>query len=454
MELLLGILLFLLVFFVFATTKFKSLNDKLTNENTALKSEYVSNKENFETQKKELLNLIADLKNKLKIEHDFESYIQGKQKEKLDLEEKINSYQQSIPNYQQAIDELTSKLDNLINQENVFDFGLYEYKYNFPDSSEYRQKLDLIKNEQQLMAKEGKVVLLPKNIETYETKKYFHDVSKLMARSFNSESDNMISKVKFNNVMSYEDKIVKLSESLNKFGKNFQCTISSEYLNLKLEELRLEYELQQKLYEEKEEQRAIKEQMREEEKARKEFEKALKEAQEEEKRYEKALEEAKKQLEQASDEDKQKLEAKIAELVAQLETAQQKERAVSQAQLTKCGHIYIISNVGSFGENVYKIGMTRRLEPMERVKELGDASVPFEFDVHSFIYSENAPDLENKLHKLLNDARVNKVNERKEFFKVDINQIEKILKQEKIKFELTKLAEAKEYRETLAMSNK
>ena len=145
------------------------------------------------------------------------------------------------------------------------------------------------------MAKEGKVVLLPKNIETYETKKYFHDVSKLMARSFNSESDNMISKVKYNNVMSYEDKIVKLSESINKFGKNFQCTISSEYLNLKLEELRLEYELQQKLYEEKEEQRAIKEQMREEEKARKEFEKALKEAQEEEKRYEKALEEAKKQ---------------------------------------------------------------------------------------------------------------------------------------------------------------
>lgn len=453
MGLLLGILLFLFAFFIFATVKLKSLNDKLTNDNTVLRNENIAIKDNFENQKTDILNNLAELKNKIKIASDFESYIKVKQNEKMELEDKINNYLQTMNDYQQKIDELTLNLEILVNQENIFDFGLYEYKYNFQDSADYRSKLDLIKSKQQLLTKEGKVVLIPKSVETYETKKYFYDVSKLMVRSFNAESDNMISKVRFNNVVSYEEKIVKLSESVNKFGKNFQCTISKDYVDLKLEELRLEYELQQKLYEEKEEQRLIKEQMREEEKEKREFEKALKEVQEEEKRFEKALEEAKKQLDKATDADKQGLEAKIAELMNQLESAKQKERAVSQAQLTKCGHIYIISNIGSFGEDVYKVGMTRRLEPMERVKELGDASVPFEFDVHALVYSENAPDLERKLHKFLNDHRLNKVNERREFFKVDLNRIESILRQENIKYELTKIAEAKEYRESLALLN-
>lgn len=429
------LLVLMLVFFIYTSLKLRKLNTKLSNENESL------SKENSD-----ILKTVSDLKEKIKTIMDFESYHNEKQKEISELETKINQYQVTI-------NDLNNKIDSLVNEENIYDFGLYEYKYNYQDSSSYRNKLDTIKSKQQQLTKEGQVILIPKGIESYESKKYFYDVSKLMVRSFNAESDNMISKVRFNNVTSYIDKILKLSESVNKFGKNFHCTISKEFVDLKLEELQLEYELQQKIYEEKEEQRLIKEQMREEEKEKREFEKAIKEAQEEEKRFEKALEEAKKQLDKATDTEKQGLEAKIAELMNQLESAKQKERAISQAQLTKCGHIYIISNIGSFGENVYKVGMTRRLEPMERVKELGDASVPFEFDVHALVYSDNAPDLERKLHKILNGHRLNKVNERREFFKVDLNKIESVLQQEKVKYELTKIAEAKEYRESLALLN-
>ena len=121
---------------------------------------------------------------------------------------------------------------------------------------------------------------------------------------------------------------------------------------------------------------------------------------------------------------------------------------MSMAQQTKAGHVYVISNIGSFGENIYKIGMTRRLEPLDRVKELGDASVPFTFDVHALIYSDNAPELENKLHKEFDRQKVNLVNNRREFFNVSLNEIEKIVHENNDEIEFTKIAEAKEYRES------
>lgn len=118
------------------------------------------------------------------------------------------------------------------------------------------------------------------------------------------------------------------------------------------------------------------------------------------------------------------------------------------AQQTKAGHVYVISNIGSFGDNVFKIGMTRRLEPMDRVKELGDASVPFEFDVHAMIYSDNAPELENIIHKEFDSRRVNLVNSRKEFFQVELEEIEEIAKKRNLDVEFTKIAEAREFRES------
>jgi predicted RNase H-like nuclease (RuvC/YqgF family) len=191
-----------------------------------------------------------------------------------------------------------------------------------------------------------------------------------------------------------------------------------------MEECRLQYQFTLKKKEEQDEQRQIKEQIREEQRAIKEYEKAIADAEKEEKLYRNLLEKARKHLESANDEERLIAQQKIEVLELQLAEAEAKEqRAKSMAEQTRKGHVYVISNIGSFGENVYKIGLTRRLEPMDRVKELGDASVPFSFDVHAMIYVEDAPALESALHREFTHKRVNAVNLRKEFFTTDLDSI-------------------------------
>jgi uncharacterized phage infection (PIP) family protein YhgE len=283
---------------------------------------------------------------------------------------------------------------------------------------------------------------------------------KLLLRAFNGECDAAILQVKYNNVNKLDKRINTAFETLNKLAESNRCTITPNYLNLKLQELYIKHEFQEKKQEEIEEQRRIKEQMREEERERREIEKVRKEAEQEVKRREQALEQARREIEQAVGNQREQLELKIQNLTQQLENARANEqRAISRAQMTKSGHVYVISNIGSFGENVYKIGMTRRLEPQERVRELSGASVPFPFDVHAIIFSENAPEMEKMLHQYLRDKSVNKVNEKKEFFKVSLEEIDlvvkrvaqetKTVKEAEIKF--TRLAEAEQYRKTLAI---
>jgi hypothetical protein len=273
-----------------------------------------------------------------------------------------------------------------------------------------------------------------------------------MLRAFNGECDAAISKVRWNNISNMEARIEKAFEALNKLGSTNQISITNPYYKLKLEELYLEFEMEEKIHQEKEEQRRIREQMREEEIALREMERVQKEAEDEEKRYNKALEKARQEISSATGVKFDELSQKIIELEENLRKAQEeKQRAISRAQLTKSGHVYIISNVGSFGDDVYKIGMTRRLEPMDRVRELGDASVPFEFDVHGIIYSENAPELENILHRKFEPNRVNLVNQRREFFNLKLEDISKILNDLNLTIELTKLAEAREYRESISI---
>ena len=203
---------------------------------------------------------------------------------------------------------------------------------------------------------------------------------------------------------------------------------------------------------EREEQRAIKERMREEERARREYERAMREAAKDEERLQTAMQKAREELAKASEAQKSKYEAQLAELEAKLREAEAKsQRALSMAQQTRSGHVYVISNIGSFGEDVFKIGMTRRLEPQDRVRELGDASVPFAFDVHAMIYSEDAPALENELHKRFNELRVNKVNPRKEFFRLGLTDIRNTAHEMGVTANFTMLARAQEYRETLAL---
>lgn len=158
----------------------------------------------------------------------------------------------------------------------------------------------------------------------------------------------------------------------------------------------------------------------------------------------------KNQLESASTAETEKLNSRILELQAQLSQVIVKKEEISNLANGKAGNVYVISNLGSFGENVFKIGMTRRLNPQDRIDELGNASVPFRFDVHSFIFSDDAVGLENRLHTVLNNKRVNKVNMRKEFFYVSIDDLEKIVTDIDPTAEFNRTMAAEEYRQSLS----
>lgn len=271
--------------------------------------------------------------------------------------------------------------------------------------------------------------------------------------AFNGKVDSILSKVKKDNFGTLEQKIKDSFQVVNYNGQAFRnAEITREFLDARIDELKWAIIAQELKWQEQEEQRRIKEQIREEERARREFEKAMKEAQKEEETLKKLIEKAQSQVSQANEEQKAKLEEKLKELEAKLiEAVEKNKRALSMAQQTKSGNVYIISNIGSFGENVFKIGMTRRLEPLDRVRELGDASVPFEFDVHAMIYSEDAPKLENELHKKFLLMQMNKVNPRKEFFKVGIMDIKSEIDSLGIVAKWTMTADARHYRESLAI---
>ncbi|MBP1627354.1 MAG: hypothetical protein H6Q00_1829 [Holophagaceae bacterium] len=271
--------------------------------------------------------------------------------------------------------------------------------------------------------------------------------------AFNGKVDSILSRVKGDNVGKLEQEIRDAFNLVNFNGAAFRnARIHTEYLEARLTELRWAATVQEIKLRDKEEQRRIKEQIREEERAQREFERAMREAAKEEDSLRKAMEKIQAQVDKASTEQKEKFEAQLAEMAEKLRQAEERsQRALSMAQQTKSGHVYVISNIGSFGEDVFKIGLTRRLEPLDRVRELGDASVPFSFDVHAMIFNEDAPALETALHRHFTTAQVNKVNPRKEFFRVPIRVIREELDQLGIKAQWTMTAEAREYHETLAI---
>jgi Meiotically up-regulated gene 113/Domain of unknown function (DUF4041) len=274
--------------------------------------------------------------------------------------------------------------------------------------------------------------------------------------AFNGKVDSILSTAKHNNFGKLRQQIADAYGLVNLHGEAFRnARITQEYFTSRMEELQWLVTTNDLRREEQEEQRRIRQEMREEERARREYEKAQKEAAKEQHMLEQAMAKAKAELAAASAEQKAKFEAQVKELESQIVAVEDKHaKAISLAQLTRRGYVYVISNIGSFGEDVYKIGLTRRFEPLDRVKELGDASVPFEFDVHAMIYSEDAPTLETTLQKRFEAGRVNKVNSRKEFFRTGLLPIKEVVDGLDVEVHWTMKAEAREYRETVAMEKK
>ena len=397
---------------------------------------------------------------KLKVAEDLDAMREAINKEQKEMDKLVKEKESLADQFtalkkeaEQKKEEIIVLDDEILNQE----FGFYTPKYNLENSEAYKIRLDHIRNKQKQLAKEKQATHHSDDWtlsgSKTEGRKMNNENIKMTIYSFNTDCDSAISKAKFNNIDSIEKRIRGSYTKLNKMNAKNKIEIKAEYLALKLEELHLAYEYELIKEEEREEQRRIKEEMREEQKALKEIEALKKKIEKEETHFMQEISSLKLRLDSSSDEEKAAIQHKILELEAKLALVEKdKEDVLNREQNTRAGYVYIISNIGSFGEHVYKIGMTRRLEPMDRVKELGDASVPFIFDVHAMIFSEDAPTLENALHKAFHHRRLNKVNERKEFFRVSLEEISDVVIQNHNKVvEFTKLAEAEHYRETLML---
>ena len=328
--------------------------------------------------------------------------------------------------------------------------GLYKPTFVFSTVDGYKDKLKNVRDRQREMVHDKTACIVPTkftyNGSVTEGNRLVNDWMRLMLRAFNGECDVIIDHVSFLN----KEKIKKSAESINSIGSRMNISISDKYIALKLNELTVAYDYQQFKQAEKERIRQIREDEREKAKLEKELQERRAKIIKDQKHVANELSVLSSRLESATPEESATIQSRIAELNEYTQKLQSDLANVAQReQQARAGYVYIISNIGSFGENVYKIGMTRRLDPQDRVDELGDASVPFRFDVHAFIFSEDAVTLENALHNAFASRRVNLVNLRREFFHVTLDEIEACVKQnfsETVEF--TRTATAQEYRES------
>lgn len=389
---------------------------------------------------------------------ELEKYVTPEMQNAINLEKRIKELSELSTQYEKNIQELVlgynqidetrkSELANLNNEIEekkkelitfndsilVQEFGLYEPRYDFANSSLYKDKLDSIRAQEKACIKNNTAVLgntdWTVNGSVVKGRKMVKDMQKLLLRAFNSECDETIGKIKYNNVDTSIRKIENSSNAVSKLGATMGISISKKYFDLKVQEAYLAFEYRQEKFKEKEEAKEARAQLREAAKLQKEIEEQRKKFEKEKSHYSTALSIIDRQLEYASDEERAALLEKKSELEQHLGDIEISLKDIDYREANqRAGYVYVISNVGSFGENIYKIGMTRRLDPQDRVDELGDASVPFNFDVHAMIFSDDAPALEAALHRAFEDRKVNMVNQRREFFNVTLDEIKDVIK--------------------------
>lgn len=363
----------------------------------------------------------------------------------------------TISHLENEIAQKKSQLYSLTDDIALQEYGLYQPTYEFANSDLYSERLKAIRSDQKQCIKNGTACLgnmnWTVNGSASKGKKMVQDMQKLLLRAFNVECDDIVETVKISNVDRAKERIISTSQQISKLGSMMSISISQQYINLKIQELLLALDYQQKKQEEKERIRELKEQEREEKRVQKEIEEARKKLQKEKSHYQNALDALMKQI-QSNGETPELLEKKN-NLEAELEDTAKAIANVDYREANrKAGYVYIISNIGAFGQDVYKIGMTRRLEPMERIEELGDASVPFNFDVHALIFTEDAPALENALHTAFEAQKINKINRRREFFRVNLDEIKSVVRKNFDKtVEWIDVPEAEQYRQSILLES-
>jgi hypothetical protein len=324
--------------------------------------------------------------------------------------------------------------------------GVYRYRHPLSDAVAYEKALAEIDGAVKAMTrKDGGAVLATTNWtvngSVTEGRAMVRDFSKLMLRAFNAEADTLVRGLKPYKLKSALDRLAKVAEVIERLGKTMDICISAAYYRLRARELELTTDFLQKQAEEKEAERLERERMREERKALQEIERERARLEKERQHYANALD----ALAESGD------VAGVARLREQLSDVDKAIESMDyRAANTRAGYVYLISNIGSFGERMVKVGMTRRLDPMDRIRELSDASVPFNFDVHALFFSKDAVGIETAMHERLADARVNFVNRRREFFNVTPLEVKTHLSElagELLEFQ--EVPEAIEYRQSL-----
>ena len=335
------------------------------------------------------------------------------------------------------------------------EFGFFERQYKFSDSTKYKEALDNLRKQQKDLVKSGQAgrIIVPMLLDNNKSKgkAMQNQLIKAAIRGFNGEADALLVKVSVSNVEKKIQALKKAFQQLNRMYSRNQIEITIPYLNLKIEELRLAAEFELQKQEEKELLREQRAKEREDKKLQAEIKARRKQLEKDRTHFKNMVSKVEELLKNATGEELEELQRQLSEYQDKLSELDEIEEDIDYREgHATAGYVYVISNIGSFGEDVYKIGVTRRLEPLERIRELSSASVPFQFDVHALIFSEEAFALETELHNQLSEYKVNKVNNRKEYFKVPFEKIKALLdKHEELTIELNENAEAFEYRQTL-----
>jgi len=377
------------------------------------------------------------------------------------LNDQIALWTSEIANLRASYQEKKAVYDRLLTEVAVFDeklafaeMGVYEPHFDFTDSEEYKRNISVTREAQKVMVSAKTAVICTTSWTVDGSAARGQTMTnrniRLTLRAFNSECDAAIANARWNSINAMEKRILNAHAQIDKHNASNSVFITNEYLKLKLQELYLTHEYREKVKAERDERAEAARLQREEQRLIRDMERA----EEDEARYQRLLDKAKAEAQSVVGPKLDAFQAQIEILEKDLAEAHAKfERAQAMAERTRSGYVYIISNVGSFGDDVVKIGLTRRLDPADRVRELGDASVPFLFDTHAIIYSDDAPALERALHAEFEPVRINAQNYRKEFFKAKLDDVESAVRRLAPDAPFFKDVEAQEYQETLAKRN-
>ncbi|MGF3141290.1 DUF4041 domain-containing protein [Facklamia sp. P13064] len=367
-----------------------------------------------------------------------------------------NSLDTEIQKKKHLLEELNYKIKEANLELEFIDYGLYKRKYKFSDSDKYKDALAKIRLKEKDLIKNNSagLILTPMKLDNSlsKGKTMQNQLIKAMLRGFNGEADSLLSKITTSNSDNKIKALKRIFEQINKLYKRNEVAISERYLKLKIKELELAAEYELIKQEEKDLLREQRAKEREDKKLQEEIKRKRVQLEKDRAHYMQMIENVEKMIKNATEDQKPELLKQLSSYQDKISELEEIEEDIDYREgHATAGYVYVISNIGSFGEDIYKIGVTRRLEPLERIAELSSASVPFKFDVHALMFSEDAFALESELHRELDAYRVNKVNSRKEYFKVPFSKIKDILDSHKeLTVEITESPEAYEYRQSLA----